>query len=234
MTSPRKLLFTSLLMVALVLPTTAAAQCNPGPLGLHYLDLKTGFRANGTGGATTLIGGDLPLSAHSSCTGAGWREGLLKITIPAGCTQANIWVEYEGTPIAWSLHVADSPDNNGFGGDSGGPESEAELQVLEETLSVYSSAVPDPNNPGGVTVDLLEQEHLALTDGALKIVVSNQRLSWGQPSSVLNTSSSQLLFKLPDAGSTEPNTFYLGVNRVVSGPGSRTGCGARRVLVSFL
>lgn len=229
---PHCLVLTSLVIATLASPIVATAQCNPNALGVQYMDLRLPFSINTTGygnssqPATQLMGG-LVRSMRPGCEG--WYEALLKIEIPAGCSQANIWVEYEGTPTDWTINVGDSPGNNGFGGDGGQPDSEAELQVLGETLSVYSKGL----GPG--IVDLLAEAHLALSNGALKIVVRNQYLSWGQPFAALDTSSSQLLFNIPDIVAAEPEAFFLGINRVVSNSPSlnRTGCGARRVVVSF-
>ncbi len=233
MTHSRALLALVLFVTTLVVPAAAAAQCSPFGLGLYYLDSTVPVSVNvsffppaGSGSAVTMLEGFTP-SSNPSCAGS--NEALLRVTIPEGCSQANVWIEYEGTPIGWTLNVGDSDGNNGFGGDAGEPDSEAELQILDETLSVYSSAI----GPG--IVDLLTQEDMGLTDGALEIVVRDQYLSWGQPFSSLDTTNSGLLFALPDAGAEteDQNTFYIGVNRVVSGPGDRTGCGVRRVLVSF-
>jgi hypothetical protein len=235
----QKRIFPALILVAatLALPTVAAAACIPdgGGLGLFFMDL-----------AVPTAGGPVPFQANQSFFGgvpqiqniigftpstlcAGTYETVLKVTIPNGCTEANIWVEYEGTPTLWTINVGDSPTNNGYGGNSGGPESAAELQILGETLSVYSKGL----SPG--IVDLLAQEDMGLTDGALEIVVRNQYVSWGQPFSSLDTTNSGLLFALPDPGAPTAlqSTFYVGVNRVIYGPGARTGCGVRRVLVSF-
>ena len=152
------------------------------------------------------------------------------MTLPEGCTEARLWVEYEGTPMDWTLDVGDSPSCNGFGGDSAAdPDSEAELQVLDEILTVFSSGIA----PG--IIDQLAEAHLALTDGALEVVVSDQHLSWSQPFTALDTDDSRLLFALPDPGApaARARTFYVGVNRVISGPGNRRGCGVRRLMVSF-
>ncbi len=232
MAHQRIFLTVALLTATLALPSLAAAQCNsPSSLGLFYMEMERPFQVNTTGAfvpgpAVTMLGAFTP-STDPACLGA--HEAVLKVTIPNGCTEARVLIEYDGMPKGWTINLGDSPENNGFGGDSGGPESEAELQILDETLSVYSSALA----PG--IIDLLAQEDLGLTDGALEIVVRNQYVSWGQPFSFLDTTNAALLFALPDAGAAtaEQNTFYLGVNRVVSGPSSRTGCGVNRVLVSF-
>jgi len=228
MTHRRISLTLALLAATFVLPTVATAQCTPFGLGFFYMDMTI---------PTTVNVSHFPPPAdpgphvvmQGGFTNSGCNEALLKVTIPNGCTEANIWVEYEGMPTGWTINVGDSPGNNGFGGDSGELDSEAELQILDETLSVYSTGL----GPG--IVDLLAQEDLGLNDGALEIVVRNQYVSWGQPFSSLNTPNSGLLYALPDAGAApaDANTFYLGVNRVVSGPGGRTGCGVHRVLVSF-
>jgi len=226
----RQTLLTACVIAAtLALPSMATAQCNPNGLGVHYLDLKLPFDispssfGNPAEDATMLLEGPTP-NPDPECQG--WFSALVKISIPEGCSRAHIWLEYEGMPTGWTVNIGDTLTNNGFGGDQGEPDSEAELQVLDETLSVYSVAT----SPG--VVDLLAQEDMGLTDGALQICVGDQFVSWGQPFTALETPSSELLFKLPDPASAEPNTVYLGVNRVVAGT-NRRGCGVRRVLISF-
>ncbi len=229
MTHTRILLTIVLLAAALALPTVATAQCDPFGFGLYFRDLTIGAGANVSHfpnhvGSAVVEQEITP--ADESCES---EQALLKITIPEGCTEASIWVQYQGTPTGWTINLGDSPGNNGFGGDSGEADSEAELQILDETLGVYSNALV----PG--IVDLLAQAELRLTDGALQIVARDQYVSWGQSFSWLDTANSGLLYALPDAGAAteDQNTIYLGVNRVVSGPGDRTGCGVRRVLISF-
>ena len=42
-------------------------------------------------------------------------------------------------PIGFTLHVGDSPSNNGFGGDGAEFTNDAEVQLVERTLEVYGN-----------------------------------------------------------------------------------------------
>ncbi|HEY2736968.1 MAG TPA: hypothetical protein VGK45_01115, partial [Thermoanaerobaculia bacterium] len=73
--------------------------------------------------------------------------------------------------------------------------------------------------------------HLALTDSAMKFVVKDQFVSWGNPYTYVQAPASKNLFSFTDPA--DPRTVYLGINRVVLATGGRTGYGARRVLITF-
>lgn len=235
-----------LLLALLVLASaggTAFAQCNAGFFVLDLKTCSTGM-TSGFSGVTFQPGGSCaPVGLPANCPASpttGWKQAALKITLPTGCTQANVTIEYEGTPCGFTADLGDSSTNDGFGGGGGGTTlSCAEVQVLNSplaagvgnpvsTLGVYSSC------QAGV-VDNLTNASLALTNGALKLSVKNQFLSWGEPATVLQTPNVKRLFQLPDTlgPGADGSTLYLGLNRVVSGPGGRVGYGARRAIISF-
>jgi hypothetical protein len=203
-------------VVCLAVPATGEAQCR----GLFYADLVSGQIANFAPGTF----GDVATAANPDpeCP---TRLLKLRVDVPEACLRAVVWVQFEGQPTGWALNVGDSPTNNGFGGDAGTVPGNAELQVLDDSLSVYSSATSPED------LDRLAFQHLGLTDGALNLVVADQSLSWGQPYSLLETPNVPRLFAIPDAEG-DGRSFYVGLNRVV-GNTSRVGCGARRVLISF-
>lgn len=161
-----------------------------------------------------------------------WKAAVVQVDVPAGCTGVMALVEYSGDPKGWTVNIGDSVTNNGFGGDAGSLPlgQNAEVQVLNETLSAYSAA----DNPAGV--DTIASQHLALRDGALKFVVDDQFVSWGQPYSSLATPQLQQLFFLPATPPAGGNrTIYVGLNRVISPANaqnlSRNGCGARHAIL---
>ncbi len=129
--------------------------------------------------------------------------------------------------MGWTVNLGDSATNDGFAGDAGShaPDN-AELWILAEDLSVAngSSIAAAIDNP-------LVKDHLALTDGALKFVVRNEFVSWGQPYNSVQTPASKNLFAIPGTG--DGRTIYLGLNQVITRRADRRGCGARRVLVTF-
>lgn len=158
-----------------------------------------------------------------------WKAAVVQVNVPPECSGVTVWVEYAGTPVGFSVNIGDSETNDGFAGDAGSLPigQNAELQVLHEDLTVYSNATAPP-------VDTLAVQHLALRDGALKFVVQNQSVSWGNPYSVLATPSLQKLFHLPTDGSGN-RTIYVGLNRVISPVNAqntfRNGCGARHAIM---
>lgn len=203
-------------IVCLVVPSVAQAQCR----GLFYADLGVGQVINFDPQSF-----DDVASAGNPDPGCPLRLLKLRVNVPDACSKAVVWVQFEGPSSGWTLNVGDSPTNNGFGGDAGTTARNAELQILDDVLSVYSSAT-DPLN-----LDRLAFQHLGVTDGALNVVVADQSLSWGQPYTLLSSPNVPRLFAIPDVGG-DGRSFYVGLNRVVANT-SRVGCGARRVLITF-
>ena len=233
----RKFIFTascSLLLAAA--PAAVQAACTAG---FAFLDLKTGAAANTLGANVSfhvfpgVVSGAPAAVPAAGC--AGWKMAALKIVIPGApntCAQANIVVEYEGTPKLWSLNLGDSPTNDGHAGDAGTTKHEAEVWILGENLSLAPADTLAP----ALTIDNpLVLQHLALTDSALKLVVKNQSVSWGQPFSLVQEPATKNLFAIPDTTvpAADQRAIYLGLNRVITGRSDRTGCGARRVLITF-
>jgi hypothetical protein len=199
------------------------------PAGFATVDLKTGAATISpalTPFVSYMAGGAPAAVPAAGC--AGWKMAAIKIVVPGApnaCTQANVVVEFEGTPKLWTVNLGDSPTNDGFAGDAGTTDNDAELWVLGEDLSLANGGpLAQVNNP-------LAMQHLSLTDGALKFVVKNQFVSWGQPYSLVQSPASKFLFAIPDT-TADQRAIYLGLNRVIGHTG-RTGCGARRVLITF-
>lgn len=153
-------------------------------------------------------------------------EGLVEINLsPSGqppATRFRIQVEHEGTPTGWTTHVGDDANNDGFGGGSG-LTGVAELQVLNQSLAVYTIGF----NPG--EVDKLYGSQLRLTDGALDFTLSDQSLTAGPPRTIIGTPNQKQLFDF----SAPDKKMYAAFNRVINGRADRTGCGARRVVITF-
>jgi hypothetical protein len=127
------------------------------------------------------------------------------------------------------VDIGDSPYDDGYGGNNGGPEKAAEVQVVNQLLSVF-----DDNTGVYGQVDQLLTQQLSLINGSLKFGVANQILAVGQPRTILQTPVTKLLFTLPDpADPGGPFTIYAGFNRVVylGIHPERVGCGARFVTI---
>jgi hypothetical protein len=147
-----------------------------------------------------------------------------------GCKEADIVVEYQGAPQSWTVDLGDSPGNDGFGGDDGTTVDDAELQILNDKLGVYSS--------GGI-VDNLATEGVQLANGSIKFVVKNQYVSWGGAAETLQTPGLKVLYAIPDptVPAADANKIYLGIDRVILCPPPpscpRTGHGVARVMITM-
>ncbi|MGH3683675.1 MAG: hypothetical protein ACRDRU_15745 [Pseudonocardiaceae bacterium] len=161
----------------------------------------------------------------------------LKPTVPITCKQANIVVEYEGTPSNWTVDIGDSSTNDGYaGGVPGTTRACAEVQVLGNTVSAYKDCLPIGPLPGALPLPLLPNPNpLSLKDGALKFVVKDQYLSVGQPFATPAAADLPHSFHVPDTIGPLPDgsKIYAAFNRVIFGPGARVGTGARRIMITL-
>jgi hypothetical protein len=222
----RILILTALALTLALSAPAAHAQC---PAGQFFMDLKNCTTAGLAG--VTVIKACAPATVSAACpAAANWKQTVLKLAIPAGCTQANVDVEWEGLPSGWTVNLGDSPTNDGHAGDAGSTANNAEMWILDETFAVANAS----NNAALINNPVVLQ-HLSLTDGAMKFVVRNQYLGWGQPYSYLQMPATKGLFAIPDATvpAADQRAVYLGLNRVITDRADRKGCGARRVLVTF-
>jgi len=167
---------------------------------------------------------------NANCPSGWWQANVdIYLKDPSGAARtAYITAEYQGTPVGWTIDIGDSATDNGYGGNDGGPEHAAEVQVSDQTLRVYN----DPKIPG--QVDNLLTQPLSLSDGSLKFTVSNQTLAVGQPQTVLATPVTQTLFWIPDPVAqtdAEMWSIHAAFNGVVRGDTSRQGCGVDNVII---
>ncbi|RMH19986.1 MAG: hypothetical protein D6696_09260 [Acidobacteria bacterium] len=217
---------TALLLVVLAAPAGAQPTCTFGGLGLFFMDLKLPFSINLVPIGVTVLSPPT-LSTRQGCED--WYEAVLQITIPDGCSQANIWIEFTDFPRGWTINLGDSLTNDGYGGATSEGDN-AELQIHHDRLSVF----PALFGVGDDVFSPLAEHGLILQDGSLKLTVGNQRVSWGPPYAVLDGGFLGLntrLFSIPS--DVDGRSVYLGVNRVIADNEDRKGCGVRRVLVSF-
>lgn len=209
------------LVLALLLACAGSARA-VCPGGTMVLDLEHGTVLTGTPPAavTQLALAPTPNPACSS-----GYTALLQIDL-AGCEEAIVVVEWD-KPTAWTVHIADSPTSDGYGGDAGTTPNHAELWINQQILWVAS------NRTNGVGDNELAQENLELNDAAMKFEVSNQRVAWGPPYNVLETPGLKKLYAFPDTSNpAEGHKVYVGLNRVVADLPLRTGCGALRAMIT--
>lgn len=160
-----------------------------------------------------------------------WLEGVFRVRLEDGCNRVCAVLDYTERPTGFTFNLGDSFTNNGFGGNDGGPEQEAEVQILRETMTIYSRAF------GAGATDRPVVQGLALNDSSYKVCVSDQRVTFGQPSGSSITPFGEELFFLPDPGG-DGNNVFIGLNRVIKtlggdpSPASRVGTGLRRAYIS--
>lgn len=223
------------ILAALLIPCAtqmASAVCTPF---LCYIDLGAGGTSICPNTAVFSAIQSNPVVStpyNSTCTVANWRAVVATVNIPTGCTGVSVWVQYSGEPEGFTADIADSPTDDGFGGDAGSSPAgqNAEVQVLDDNVEVYNAATVPSD------VDQFATQQVSLKDGALNFVVKDQFVSWGNPYTALSSTGLKRLFFLP-ANPVAPDnrTIYVGLNRVVSpisaANGSRNGCGARRAIL---
>ena len=156
------------------------------------------------------------------------NEALVEVNLsPVNATpvtRLSVTVEYEGKPSGWTTHLGDDINNDGFGGGSA-VQGVAEAHTIGETFYVYSTGLAVGS------VEKVIESKLRLTEGALHFNITDQKLTYGQPYTVLDSGNLKQLFDL--SGSTADKKLYLGFNRVIRYRNDRVGCGAKRVILAF-
>ena len=126
-----------LVFIALALPATGYA----APQLVAFINLRNTPNVPPTfipvGNAVTGLSA-LALSPHASNDGTFFMLAV-KVDL-TGFTRACFSLDFEGTPVGWTLNVGDDPSNDGFGGGTLS-SSVAEVQILEEVLAMYSAAL---------------------------------------------------------------------------------------------
>lgn len=214
----------------------------------------------------TLAGAAGP-TASAECSSAAWSE-LLHFTLPQKFTDSNrdgSWetvleirldptrdcgcarfkVYYDDAPSGWTVHLGNSPTNNGHGGDQGTTPEAAEVQVLERKLSVFTASRRQQVDK------LLDVSLPTLARGVVELEVCNQTLDvqvvparrGAEPAQwKLGTLSSKLLLSFGPAhgkdSGEDGGSLHAAFNRVIhqlrGAPShGRVGAGVRRVEISL-
>lgn len=170
----------------------------------------------------------------------GFFETVLRVNLDPtrGYTKLLVTADYDGVPTGFTLNIGDSPSNNGGGGDAATQERDAELQVQDEVLSVYT-------NDLGATIagsTRMAQSMMRLNDGGLKVTIADKFVCWGNAYSELNFKTApptaDLLFALsgqPDSEGPVNYDIYIGLNRVIFGApaNGRIGAGLSKVYITL-
>lgn len=145
-------------------------------------------------------------------------------------TEATFSVEYRKRAVGWTVNVGDSISNNGFAGDGANQSNDAEVQILDNTLSVYGSDhVPPEVRLLLKYAPLVEGKHASIV-----LTVKNQFLSFshgGQKSEL----SSQYLYALEGQHDEEgPLNYdiYAAFNRTIASA-DRSGSGVSKIIVEL-
>ena len=209
------------------------ADCPLDPQNVVLLDMKA------NGGVGKIISGQnnprvTPTFAGGSAGGFGRARVELNLEPP--CDQATILVEYEGEAHRWTVHLSDSPTGDGDGGmvAPGATLNSAELVVREPGTNQLPHKLEVFASQAGQGA-MIASYDVNPYDSALRFVVRNQHLWWGQPhTKVEPNQGSNRLFQIPDTGpSGDGYKIYLGINRVYKNPlpTDRWGVGVRRVMI---
>ncbi len=163
----------------------------------------------------------------SGCTNTP-NEAFVEVNLApsnmAPVSRLSVTVEYDGKPSGWTTHLGDDINNDGYGGGTS-VQGVAEAHAIGETFYVYSTGLAVGS------VEKVIESKLRLTEGALHFNLTDQKLTYGQPYTVLDSGNLKQLFDL--SGSTADKKLYLGFNRVIRYRPDRVGCGARRVILAF-
>lgn len=198
--------------------------CRSTPINFArlYINLANNTFFDSTGGAASFVNSP-----------SGGRT-VVRITLnPSvnGFSRARFTVAYNSTPSAWTVNIGDSSTNNGGGGDAVTQSNDAEIQVLNTTMTALGrDATPPPKK-------LIDVPSFVASGRTVIFEVSNNFLGW----SSLNTSgtlSSIYLYALngqPDTEGPVNYDIYAAFNRVIYDPSAqRTGSGVGFVTVDLL
>lgn len=145
-------------------------------------------------------------------------------------TEATFNVEYKKKAVGWTVNIGDSASNNGFAGDGADQSNDAEVQILDNVLSVYGSDYIPP----GVRLLLRSSPVVEGKRASIRLTVKNQFLSWGYDGQNSDLSS-QYLYALngqrDDEGSVNYD-IYAAFNRTIASAG-RNGSGVRKIIVEL-
>jgi hypothetical protein len=211
-----------------------------------------------------VLAGPAAPSASAACTSEAWvpfvrfphperwtnpnRDGSweavieIRLAPSRDCGCARVEVDLEERTSGWTFHVANSPTNNGHGGDAGTTSATAEMQLAGSRWTVFTAAHSERRD-----VDrLFDLEGLGAAR-RVSIEVCEQSLAVESPGVTpdgspvrwrLATLGSELLFAF-GSGREDGGSLYLGLNRVVhrlDGAPShgRSGTGVRRATITLL
>ena len=165
--------------------------------------------------------------------GPAQSRALVKLTLdPAksGFDRAIFTVELGDAPKGWVLNIGDSRSNDGHGGDAGDQTYSAEVQVVDDDLSIFGNDLLPPSS-----LRLALVENIAGAGRAIQLEAADGLIRWKSPG-LSGQLDSPYLFGLRgqiDAEGAENRDIFVAFNRTISGR-DRTGSGVRRVRIQLL
>ena len=134
-------------------------------------------------------------------------------------------------PSQWALHIADSPSNDGYGGDASDFTNDSEAQLFTTSMAVYSDEI------GGTTLLQNTPNVIASSTDTLYTVVCDGYIGFESNTIGYTDLSSVNIFQIDGdevdtqaAGGINDQLLFLGVNRTV-GSATRVGQGFTTVFV---
>lgn len=146
----------------------------------------------------------------------------------------------DGNPTGYSLNIGDSRTNNGWSGDAGTQSHDAELQVQNNSFTVFGSDyMPGSKQltlPADGDSDPKAQENFFKSGKRTRIRINHNKVSWwfgSESESQAKVLTSPYLFNLNDSadaeGSSQPE-IHIGLNRTIYSA-SRSGSGITTVYI---
>ncbi len=140
------------------------------------------------------------------------ERGVLQIDI-AGYQRVVLRLEYRGPANNWTLNLGGSIKNDGTTDISSNP-NDAQLSLFGRDLLIYSNSQNDHTQLARITNVILE------ADGIMTLDIQHQQVAWHTPSTSEELASRHWLnLQANDA------TVYIGLNRAILQPTTRTGSG---------
>ncbi|NJK73660.1 MAG: hypothetical protein HC942_05275 [Microcoleus sp. SU_5_6] len=191
----------------------------------YQIDLKTGKVSARSNSLISLINPPIDSNRDS------WLEVAVKIKFDSKIEKVKFIIEYDKTPSGWTVNLGDSQSNNGYGGDASTQSRDAEMQIVNQNMTVFGN---DYNTPAGGELTQGKVLNFARKNSRVELEVSNEKLAWDNKNGLKNTLKSPYLYALKnqsDATGALNSEIYAGFNRVISGPGNRIGSGASKVTI---
>ncbi len=209
-------------------------------------DAVSNLQENGYETSELAVGGDsaargisLSDSNYARIISQSGTQAVVEVDLrPSGYaakTKVLLSCYYSTNPTGWLLNIGDSITNNGYAGDSGTQSNDAEAEVVVGSTNTYLHALA--NDYGGSSYLTNEAGHIPLTGNRnVRYEISNNKLKYWknfETSSTVTVQSPYLYALAGQSDSTGPVNYkiYIGINRVIHGPGSRVGTGLENIYI---